>query len=109
MYIKRDATGRIEQVRREPTPECNEYIAPGSIELEHFVNHGLQPEQGALKSSDAEFVRVLEDVIEVLVAKGIIGYLDLPEAARTKLMTRQSLRKRVNDVGLMGEEEQGII
>ena len=48
-----------------------------------------------LVESDRELVRVLEDLIRVLVEKGIIDLHDLPEAARSKLLRRQVWRGRM--------------
>ncbi|MFC4975307.1 hypothetical protein ACFPTY_12615 [Halomonas beimenensis] len=58
--------------------------------------------------SDLDFVRVLEDVIHLLMDKGVIRFTDLPDAARDKLIARQSLRSRINHVGLMAEGDDVI-
>lgn len=106
MYIKRDNYGRIELVSQEASAECRESISADSPELLLFMEQAQNQELQQLRSSDLEFVRVLEDVIQLLMDKGVISYTDLPDAAREKLMARQSLRKRVNSVGLMGESEE---
>ena len=43
---------------------------------------------------DADFVRVLEDVIDTLVAKNLINITDLPPEAQAKLFSRKSFRER---------------
>jgi hypothetical protein len=43
---------------------------------------------------DADFVRVLEDVIDTLIARNIINITDLPEQAQAKLFARKSFRER---------------
>lgn len=108
MYIKRNESGQVMQVSREPTEECREFVAPSSPELQSFVAED-DPENLALSKSDLAFVRVLEDVINVLMDKGLISYTDLPEPAQQKLLERQSLRKRMNSVGLMSEEDNDTI
>ncbi|KJU84711.1 Tryptophan synthase subunit beta [Candidatus Magnetobacterium bavaricum] len=45
-----------------------------------------------LAATDAGMIRIIEDVIDALVAKSIITINDLPEAARTKLSARATLR-----------------
>jgi hypothetical protein len=45
-----------------------------------------------LHRSDLELVRVLEDVVSVLVERGVIQYTDLPEAARLKMDQRAIAR-----------------
>jgi hypothetical protein len=44
---------------------------------------------------DADFVRVLEDVIDTLIIKNIINITDLPEQAQAKLFARKTFRERV--------------
>ena len=46
----------------------------------------------ALNRSDLELVRVLEDLIMVLIDKGVISLADLPKPAQKKLMIRNNLR-----------------
>jgi hypothetical protein len=51
----------------------------------------------ALSQSDAAIARVLEDLIDVLINKGVIQFTDLPEAAQNKLMTRRQTRAKLNN------------
>ena len=65
----------------------------------------------SLSETDTSLVRVLEDLIDVLITRGVIQFTDLPEAAQAKLMerrqTRASLGKRLN---LLPEEgDRGLI
>jgi hypothetical protein len=43
---------------------------------------------------DADFVRVLEDVIDTLIARNVINITDLPVEAQAKLFARKSFRDR---------------
>jgi hypothetical protein len=54
---------------------------------------------------DADFVRVLEDVIDTLIARNVINITDLPDQAQAKLFARKSYRDRVgrNALHLYGE------
>jgi BMFP domain-containing protein YqiC len=63
------------------------------------------------KDSDLAFVRVLEDVIELLMDKGVITFMELPEAAQQKVIERQSLRRWLNGLDLVSreDEEGGVI
>jgi hypothetical protein len=53
---------------------------------------------------DADFVRVLEDVIDTLIARHVINITDLPEQAQAKLFARKSFRERAgrNALDLFG-------
>jgi hypothetical protein len=54
---------------------------------------------------DADFVRVLEDVIDTLIARNVINITDLPDQAQAKLFARKSYRDRVgrNALHLYGD------
>ncbi|GHC25172.1 tryptophan synthase subunit beta like protein [Aidingimonas halophila] len=111
MFVKRDEQGTIVMVCREASPECREFVESDSPELSAFLGRETAPEElHELRQSDLEFVRVLEDVIEILMDKGVISFTDLPDAAREKLMARQSMRQRANSVGLLGDDgDDGVI
>ena len=50
--------------------------------------------QEFLRRSDVDLVRVLEDVIDLLVAGGVFRFTDLPESAQQKLLFRKTLRSQ---------------
>lgn len=50
---------------------------------------------GDLARMDAEFIRVLEDLIDVLLDKGVINLTDLPPEALDKLNRRRHARRRM--------------
>lgn len=53
----------------------------------------IQPDKvNALSQSDTSLVRVLEDLIDVLITRGVIQFTDLPEAAQAKLLERRETR-----------------
>jgi hypothetical protein len=57
---------------------------------------------------DADFVRVLEDVIDTLIARNVINITDLPDQAQAKLFARKSFRERTgrNALHLYGSGPQ---
>jgi hypothetical protein len=48
-----------------------------------------------LDQSDKDMARVAEDVIGVLIAKGVISEADLPASVSEKLANRKTLRKEI--------------
>ena len=55
---------------------------------------------------DIDLVRVVEDVIDLLVSRGIFRFTDLPDSAQQKLMFRKSLRSQWQSVpDPLGDEE----
>lgn len=51
--------------------------------------------QTQLLQTDESFIRVSEDLIAVLIAKGIIALTDLPAASQNKYTNRINLRKQI--------------
>lgn len=63
-----------------------------------------------LSTSDAELVRVLEDLIDVLIANGTIRMTDLPPKALEKLTSRKQTRRKLNNsLNLIDDDEDSII
>ena len=57
-----------------------------------------QPDKvNALSQSDTSLVRVLEDLIDVLITRGVIQFTDLPEAAQAKLLERRETRASLSN------------
>jgi len=55
---------------------------------------------------DVAFIRVLEDLIDALIEKGVLRLTDLPEDAQKKLGERKGLRRRLNDdLNLLDDDE----
>lgn len=53
-----------------------------------------EPKEDGFARLDADFVRVLEDVIDTLIARHVINITDLPDQAQAKLFARKSFRER---------------
>ena len=63
-----------------------------------------------LIQSDADMVRVLEDLIDVLIDRGVIQFTDLPKPAQAKLLQRKETRATLsNRLDLIGDDEAGLI
>lgn len=106
MYVKRDGDGRVELVSRDESPECTEYLPADAPELLDFLmEEPVGDGHARFQASDLAFVRVLEDVIEVLMEKGVLSFTDLPEPAQSKVMERQSLRRRLNGLNLVAVDD----
>lgn len=69
----------------------------------------LEKEQ-ALQTLDTDFIRVLEDLIDVLVANGTLRLTDLPAEALDKLSQRKRARARLRDaLDLINDDEEGLL
>ncbi|HSC83060.1 MAG TPA: tryptophan synthase subunit beta [Pseudomonas sp.] len=112
VYVLRDAGGRLLRVEYEPFEGMTETLAVESDELENWLTtrEAVKERLTSLKESDLELVRVLEDVVTLLVEKGLIRYTDLPEAARQKLDQRAVARAEIEGLsGLLGDDENQLI
>ncbi|BET40666.1 MULTISPECIES: hypothetical protein [Atlantibacter] len=111
-YIERDSSGRIIRVAAAPfvgmteeqqdfTPEMDEWLKKQDARTATLLQ---------LQRSDLEMVRVLEDLIEVLMTKGVISITDLPWAAQTKLMNRAQARRQLSGLeGLINDDDEQLI
>lgn len=60
-----------------------------------------------LSALDADFIRVLEDLIDALLAKGTLRLTDLPPQALEKLSQRKQSRQRMrNSLDLIDDDEE---
>ncbi len=60
-----------------------------------------------LSALDADFIRVLEDLIEALLANGTLRLTDLPPQALEKLNQRKRVRQRVRgSLDLIDDDEE---
>lgn len=108
VYVKRDETSVIVAVSTELSAECQEEISSSSPELLEF-SRTVTGQDDALINSDLPMVRVLDDLIDILVASGSIRFTDFPEQAQQKLFERRSLRQQRDCLTLFSEEpEQGF-
>lgn len=95
-YVQRTAEGLIDSLHRSASAET-EFLPDGHPEVQAFVGGSARPEFGQL---DADFVRVIEDVIDTLIVRHVINITDLPDQAQAKLFARKSFRERVSKSSL---------
>ena len=111
-FIERDSDGRILRVESSSFPESTEQSEGTTPEIAEWlkVNTLRAATLQQLQQSDLDMVRVLEDLIEVLMSKGIISITDLPPAAQSKLLNRAQARQRLSGLeGLIQDDDEGLI
>ncbi len=65
-----------------------------------------KPQKSDLTVLDVGFIRVLEDLIDALLANGTLRLTDLPPEALAKLNLRKHTRKRLrNSLDLIDDED----
>jgi hypothetical protein len=105
-YVTRDEDGRLVGLSEVPLDEDAEELPIGAPEVDAFLHRigGVEAVGGdPFVEVDLDFIRVLEDLLEVLMGSGILKFTDLPEAARVKLRERRAMRHWL----AAGRDQQG--
>ncbi len=105
-YVIRDESGLVSGIYLRSHSNAMEFLPSdhpdivlffGGVLPEGIKNHTLMD----LTHSDIEFIRVIEDVIDVLINKKLITFTDLPHKVREKIINRHDTRGRLagsNDI-----------
>lgn len=80
----------------ENSPEISAFLAPAEKDSQ-------------FSTSDAEFVRVLEDLIDALISKNILRHTDLPIAAQRKINARKGMRHRLKEALQLFRDDDPLI
>ena len=103
-FVKRNEQGGIAAVSQTQESGFEEELAADNLELSAYLD-GLGQGASSLSATDQDFVRVLEDVVQLLVDKGVILFTDLPESAQEKMLYRQRLRSKMGgNLNLIGDD-----
>ncbi|MEQ8504716.1 MAG: hypothetical protein RIB80_05270 [Rhodospirillales bacterium] len=96
-YVVRDGDGNVRAVFDSPVDGAEE-VTPDDPDLAAFINQNAQTGMvlDEWVQSDLELVRVVEDLVEVLIDKGVFMFNELPGGAQRKLNTRRGRRKEMD-------------
>lgn len=95
-YVQRDTEKNIISISSVITDTNHEYVDSNSDEIKEFLRAINSDTVRELGRSDNEVARVFEDLVDILIRKGVIEFTDLPAPAQKKLIKRQVLRDRVS-------------
>ena len=102
-FVQRDSAQRIVAVSQLPQDGL-EPVAADDAELLEFLA-ALSDDASRISATAQDFVRVLEDVVELLVSRGVILFTDLPDSAQQKMLYRQRLRSVLpGSLDLLGDD-----
>jgi len=107
IYIERDDAGNITAIKRENTNDSTEKEGLTSENLVEFLVSGEMPLSSykqVLEHMDSEFIRVLDDLVDVLVQKKVILLTDLPEDARKKIFDRKAVRQKIKQPNVIVDD-----
>lgn len=105
-HATRNADGSIQALSRQPFP-YSQVLDEQDPEVLLFLH--ARSAEPALNASDAEFVRVIEDLIDTLIQKNVIHHTDLPAAVQKKLMLRKGLRNRMQGSLDLLDNDHGVL
>lgn len=103
-YVKRDGLGEIIAVSESGATGFDDELNADDLELAAFVSR-LQEDNDSIARTDLDFVRVLDDVVDLLISKGVILFTELPPSAQDKISRRQQLRSELGDQLNLIEED----
>jgi len=63
----------------------------------------------SLADSDAGLARVTEDLIDILITRGLIQFTDFPPAAQAKLLQRRQTREMIANRLKLMDDGEGLI
>ncbi|PVZ15297.1 MULTISPECIES: tryptophan synthase subunit beta [unclassified Pseudomonas] len=111
-YVQRDEHGKLSRVEAEAFAEATDTLPADNVEIqEWFTSQTAVRSLEQLRQSDLEMIRVLDDLIQLLVEKGVITVTDLPQAALAKLTGRTQARESLGSASarLINDEEAPLI
>ncbi len=106
-YVLKNAQGTITASALENLGIGWEFIENDSKEYIEFLENSLA-EVSPFRESDIQLARVLEDLISILIDRGMVRFTDFPPAAQRRLNVRQSMRKKNQLSGIVDESRDFI-
>lgn len=88
-----------------PRGDAQEELPADNAEVLEFINERWR--QNEMLQLDLDFIRVIEDLVELLIAKKVILITDLPPQIQEKLMRRKIARQQISleeSVGMQGND-----
>lgn len=110
-YVIRDRAGKIVQVIEEMVTGANETLPDDSAELREYYEErepGTETLRMQLVQTDLGMARLVEDLIDLLIAKHVIQFTDLPPAAGAKYLERQGKRQKLSALQSLVSDDKGI-
>lgn len=97
-FIKRNDAGQILEVQANQDKNHMEYLKSDNPELQIFLSKigESNKTRESLSGSDAEMIRVIDDLILLLIKKQIFVFTELPEAVQSKLNNRIKMRVEIS-------------
>lgn len=105
LYVTRDGNGRISELHSMSVGDNQEALPADHPEVLQFLHERWR--QSELNQLDRDFVRAIEDLIELLIKREVIMFTDLPAKVQEKLLRRKEVRQQkhyLGDIGVGGDD-----
>lgn len=104
-YIRTDTAGNVISLHRDATPDAHEQVAASDPRVLAFLGMP-RGKDGEFLTLDLDLIRVIEDVVDVLIDRGLLRLTDLPPDAQRKLLARKGARARLRQgLNLLGPDD----
>ncbi|PKO86715.1 MAG: hypothetical protein CVU18_13565 [Betaproteobacteria bacterium HGW-Betaproteobacteria-12] len=107
LYVARDSIGNVCELHPMPLGRAQEALPADNPEVLQFIHERWR--QNELSELDRDFVRAIEDTIELLIAKEVILFTDLPPKVQEKLLRRKEIRSQTHYAGNYGGNAESDI
>jgi hypothetical protein len=107
LFVARDSQGAISEIHPAATAGAQEALPADNPEVLQFIQARCR--QNELSEMDRNFVRVIEDIVELLIAKELILFTDLPVMVQDKFLKRRQVRQTLQFTSNYKEGESDII
>ncbi|EEO26908.1 hypothetical protein [Oxalobacter paraformigenes] len=100
-YVQRNQQGEIVALTAEPVRPDDQQLSLDSPEVLQFLAGGSSvsdrnKQYFELLAQDLQQIRILEDLIDLLTAKGVILFSELPPAAQQKILNKKNTREQLD-------------
>ncbi len=112
-YVERNEQGSISSLRQSGGSD-SEFLPVEHPEVLQFLvasadDAGENVSSIEMLFSDLKLIRVIEDVIDLLIAKGVIIFSELPLPVQQKILQKKGKREKLfGEVDIIGSEK-GIL
>ncbi|WP_163836137.1 hypothetical protein [Spartinivicinus ruber] len=95
LYAKKDETGLIVAISQQKEGDEWKPVSFTDDTMREFLarNEDETLKHQILEDADADFIRVLEDIIELLINKEVFQFTELPTPVQEKLLSRRWYRE----------------
>jgi len=109
-YVQRNQAGAIVSLTALPVSDKDQFVPPDDPGVIQFLSYPMvgdsPPDKAGLElfAADLKMIRVVEDLIDLLTAKGIIMFSELPAVAQEKILCKKTVREQFTSSDILVDE-----